>query len=56
MRDLPQLTTSARVAQLIRNVDNELQSMPPVPLQLNDKAVTQVYAWLSNNWKGTASK
>lgn len=51
MRSLPALGSSARVAELIRAVDLQVQALPPIPLTMNDSGVTQVFQLLTNGWK-----
>jgi hypothetical protein len=54
--DVPRLTDAGKVAELIRRIDQQLQSLPPVPISLNDTTVKHVYGWLSNSWKQEISK
>lgn len=56
LRMVPPLTTSAAVAQLIRGIDAQMQSLPPVPLNFNDSTVTRVYGWLSTGLNGVLFK
>lgn len=56
MREVPALTTSARVAELIRGIDAQIQFLPPVPLDFNDSTVTRVYRWLTTDLNGILSK
>lgn len=51
MRTLPVLGSSARVAELIRAMDLQVQALPPVPLELNDSTVSQVYHMLTKGWQ-----
>jgi hypothetical protein len=51
MRPLPVLGSSARVAELIRATDLQVQALPPVPLHLNDSTVNQVYQTLTKGWQ-----
>ncbi|MFN9630250.1 MAG: hypothetical protein ACK59A_08480 [Cyanobacteriota bacterium] len=51
MRTLPPLGSSARVAELIRALDLQLQALPPIPLTMNDSGVIQVFHLLTNGWK-----
>jgi hypothetical protein len=44
---LPKLTDSGKVALLIRRIDLQLQSLPPIPIDLNDSTVKSIYGWLS---------
>lgn len=55
MRALPALGSSTRVAQLIRAMDLQLQALPPVPLDLNDSTVKQVYQTLTKGWQDKLS-
>ena len=55
MRTLPALGSSARVAQLIRAMDLQVQALPPVPLDLNDSTVNQVYHMLTKGWQDKLS-
>lgn len=56
MRTLPVLGSSARVAELIRAMDLQVQALPPVPLDLNDSTVNQVYHMLTKGWQDKLSK
>ncbi len=51
MRVVPPLSTSTRVAELIRVIDLQLQVLPPVPLNMDDSTVSQVLHLLTNGWK-----
>lgn len=51
MNPLPALRGSARVAELIRSVDLQVQVLPPVPLKMNDSGVIQVLHLITNGWK-----
>lgn len=51
MRTLPALGSSARVAELIRAVDLQVQALPPIPLTMNDSGVIHVIQLLTNGWK-----
>lgn len=55
MRAPPPLGSSARVAQLIRAVDHQVQGLPPVPMDLNDSTVSQVYHMLTKGWQDKLS-
>ena len=56
LKVVPGLTDTGRVAQLIRRMDSQLQTLPPIPLSLNDSTVIHVYDWLSSSWKQSISK
>ena len=51
IRNLPPLSTSTRVADLIRAIDLQLQVLPPVSLSINDSTVSKVFRLLTNGWK-----
>lgn len=51
MKPLPALGVSARVAELIRSVDLQVQALPPVPLKMNDSGVIQELQVITNGWK-----
>jgi len=51
MPPLPALGGSARVAELIRSVDLQVQALPPVPLKMNDSGVIHVLQVITNGWK-----
>ncbi|MEB3317363.1 MAG: hypothetical protein VKO39_04405 [Cyanobacteriota bacterium] len=53
---VPALTDNSKVAELIRRIDNQLESLPPFPLSLDDSTVIRVYSWLSNSWKQSITK
>ncbi len=56
MKPLPVLGVSARVAELIRSVDLQVQALPPVPLKMNDSGVIQVLQVITNGWKNEFTK
>jgi hypothetical protein len=51
VKPLPALGGSARVAELIRSVDLQVQALPPAPLKMNDSGVIQALKLISNGWK-----
>ena len=51
MRAAPALGSSSKVAELIRAMDLQVQALPPVPLDLNDSTVSQVYHMLTKGWQ-----
>jgi hypothetical protein len=53
---LPKLTDSGKVALLIRRIDQQLQSLPPIPINLNDSTAKTIYGWLSIRIKHEVSK
>jgi len=53
---LPKLTDSGKVALLIRRIDLQLQSLPPIPIDLNDSTVKSLYGWLSIRMKQEVSE
>jgi hypothetical protein len=55
-RDVPRLTDTGKVAQLIRRIDQQLEGFPPIPINLNDTTAKHVYGWLSRSWKQEISK
>jgi hypothetical protein len=42
----PPLSDSDQVALLIRAVDAQLQSLPPLPVNLDESAVRQMFGWM----------
>ncbi|MFN9623142.1 MAG: hypothetical protein ACK587_09980 [Cyanobacteriota bacterium] len=43
----PPLSDSDQVAMLIRAVDAQLQSLPPLPVNLDESAVRKMFGWMS---------
>lgn len=53
---VPELTDPGKVAQLIRRLDSQLQTLPQIPLNLNDSTIIHVYSFLSSSWKQSISR
>ncbi len=51
MHPLPTMGSSARVAELIRSVDLQVQTLPPIPLKMNDSGAIHVFQLITNGWK-----
>lgn len=43
----PLLSDSAQVARLIRGIDEQLQSLPPLSVNLDESAVKKIFDWIS---------
>jgi hypothetical protein len=53
---LPKLTDSGKVALLIRRIDQQFQSLPPIFINLYDLTAKTIYGWLSIRIKHKVSK